>query len=523
VICLLVIACANVANLVLARATARYREVSVRIALGASRRRIAQQLVTESVLLALASAIVSLPVAAAGIGVLVPALQQSSRAVIEAPMNAGILFFTLAVAAAVGVVFGITPLFAFSRDNLQVGLHSESRSASGSLWGVQLRSAIVVIQFALCLVLLAAAGLLQESFTRMSTMQTGLQAEHVLATGLDLMPDRYQLWPSRVSFYDEILRRVSTIPGVRDAAITSRVDLVGSGLGYVVQVEGAPDLGPRNPGARGRSISPGYFDVLGVPLLRGRSFTEHDTAVAHRVMIVNEAFAKRFFPGQDPVGKHVTYSTDRITCEIVGVARDVRASLEEEKAEEEIYLPLAQRPWLVGMLLVRSYDGVQSAAAIRQQIQAVDTSQAVSETVPLGQMIAGRLGRPRTVMSVVGVFAASALVLAAIGMYGIVAYSVTQRKKEIGIRIALGAGAQRVRSLVFRQTLQLLLAGLLVGLPLAAFINPLFRSLLFGVGPSDPLTFFLSTAVLFLVALLASAIPAIRASRVNPMLVLRSE
>ncbi|HEY1946621.1 MAG TPA: ABC transporter permease [Bryobacteraceae bacterium] len=291
----------------------------------------------------------------------------------------------------------------------------------------------------------------------------------------------------------------------------------------MVQPEGAPDLGPKNPGARGRSISPNYFNVLGIPLLRGRGFTEHDTSAALPVMIVNEAFARRFFPGQDPVGKHVTYSTDRITYEIVGIARDVRASLDGSGANEEIYLPLAQRPWLVAMLLVRTYDLAQTSTAIRRQIQAVDTSQAVSENVPLEQIVANRLGRPKTVMSVVGVFAASALLLAAIGMYGIVAYSVAQRKKEIGIRIALGADAQRVRALVFSQTFKLLLTGLLVGLPLAAVVNPLFRSLLFEVTPSDPVTFFLSTAVLFTVALLASAIPAIRAAGVNPIVALRSE
>jgi predicted permease len=523
VICLLAIACANVANLVLARATARYRDVGIRIALGASRGRIAQQLITESVLLALVSAVASLPIALAGIRALVPALQQLSRPVLDVHLDVGMLLFTLGIALAVGVAIGLMPLFVLSGGNLQKGLHSEGRSVSGSVWGTQLRSAIVAAQFAFCLVLLAAAGLLRESFVRMSTMQTGLRTEHILTASLDLMPDRYRGWQSRATFYNEVLRRVSGIPGIRGAAITSRVDLVGAGLGYMVQPEGAPDLGPKNPGARGRSISPNYFNVLGIPLLRGRGFTEHDTSAALPVMIVNESFARRFFPGQDPVGKHVTYSTDRITCEIVGIARDVRASLDGTGADEEIYLPLAQRPWLVAMLLVRTYDVAQTGTAIRRQIQAVDISQAVSENVPLEQIVANRLGRPKTVMSVVGVFAASALLLAAIGMYGIVAYSVAQRKKEIGIRIALGADARRVRALVFSQTFKLLLTGLLVGSPLAAVVNRLFRSLLFEVTPSDPATFFLSTAVLFTVALLASAVPAIRAAGVNPIVALRAE
>jgi putative ABC transport system permease protein len=523
VICLLAIACANIANLVLARATARYRDASIRIALGASWRRVAQQLMTESIILALLSALASLPVALAGIKALVPAMQQASRTMPHVQLDARVLLFTFATAGAVGLAFGLTPLLVLSGANLRGGLHSEGRSVSGSFWSTQLRSGIVSAQFAFCLVLLAAAGLLRESFVRMSTLQTGLRTQHVMATQLDLMPDRYQTPQSRVNFYSEVLRRVSGIPGIRGAAITSRVDLVGSGLGYVVQVEVAPDLGPKNPVAEGRSITPEYFNVLGIPLLRGRAFSDRDTAVAHHVTIINEAFARRFFPGQDPVGKHVTYSTDRITCEIVGVARDVRAALDAEGAEAQIYLPLSQRPWLVGKLLVRTYDVPTINKAIHQQIQAVDTNQAVSESVPFDEIVANRLGQPRTVMSVVGVFAASALLLAAVGMYGIVAYSVAQRKKEIGIRIALGADAGRVRALVLRQTFKLLLTGLLAGLPLAAVVNPLFRGLLFGVTPADPATFFISTAALFTVAIAASAIPALRASSVNPITVLRAE
>ena len=523
VICLLVIACANVANLVLARATARYRDVGIRVALGASRARIAQQLITESLLLAFAGAAASLPVALAGMHALVPALQQSSHAVPDVHLDAGILFFTLAVATAVGLVFGLTPLFVLSGTNLQMGLHSQDRSVSSSAWGTQLRSGIVTAQVAFCLVLLAAAGLLAESFVRMTTLPTGLRTRHILTAQLDLMPGRYNSWQSRANFYNEILRRVNGIPGVSGTAIASRVDLVGSGLGYLVQVEGEADLGSKNPGASGRSVTPDYFNVLGIPLLRGRGFTEHDTAQSHRVMIVNQAFGRKFFPGQDPIGKHVTYSTDRITCEIVGVARDVRVSLGEAGAEEQIYLPLAQRPWLVAKLLVRTYDAAQSSAAIQKQIQAVDASQAVAGTRPLDQIIAERLGRPRTAMSVVGVFAVSALVLAAIGIYGVITYNVVRRKKEIGIRMALGADARQVRALVFRQTFKLVLMGLLVGLPLAAALNPLYRSLLFGVTPSDPVIFLSATALLFAVALAASALPAIRATAVDPVVILRAE
>ncbi len=523
VLCLLIIACANLANLVLTRATARYRDVSIRVALGASRWRIARQLVTEHVLLSLIGALWSLPLAMAGIHFLEPALRQSSHALPAVRVNAVVLLFMLAVAGATGILFGLTPLFVFSGNNLRTGLQTDGRSGTSSGWATQLRSVIVVAQFALCLVLLAAAGLLAESFVRMRALPTGVRTEHILTTQLDLMPDRYQSWPARVNFYDDLLRRVTGLAGVSGAAIASRVDLVGSGLGYVVQVEGAADLGPKNPAASGRSVSPDYFNVLGIPVLRGRAFTAHDTAQSQRVMIVNEAFARKFFPGRDAVGRHVTYSTDRITCEIVGVARDVRASLSEPGAEQEIYLPLAQRPWLVAKLLVQTFDAAQSSAAIRRSLQAVDPAQAAAESNPLDQIVAARLGRPRTIMSVVGLFAVSALLLAAIGIYGVMAYNITQRTREIGIRIALGAAAPDVRALVLGQTVKLLLAGLLLGLPLAAALNPIYQSLLFGVTPADPAAFLTAIALLLMVAFSASAIPAVRATRVDPVVVLRAE
>jgi predicted permease len=519
VVCLLIVACANVANLVLARAAARYRDIRVRFALGATRRRIAQQLITENVLLSLCSAVLSLPLSAWATAGLALAFSRFSPSVPNVHLDFRVMLSTLCAAAAIGVVCGLAPMAILARATA----HSQERGFSASKWSTQLRNAVVAGEVAICVILLAAAGLLTRSFLRMSTLRTGLRTDHILMVSLDLMPDRYAVWRKRVNFYDEVLRRVKTIPGIQGTAIASRMDLVGSGLGYMLQVEGSPDLGSRNPGARGRSVTPEYFPVLGIPLLRGRLFTEHDTAASSRVAIVNKAFARKFFPGIDPIGKHITYSTDRIICEIVGVVENVRSGVQDTGVEQELYLPLSQRPWLVAKLLVRTANPTGVAAAIRNRIQSVDPGQAVAESVSLERAIARQLGRPQTAMLIVVVFAGSALLLAAIGIYGVVACSVAQRQKEIGIRMALGADPRRVKAMVFRQTFRLLGIGAIIGLPLAILLNRLYASLLFDVPPHDPTTLACVIGVLFSVALAASHVPAVRAANVDPAIVLRAD
>ncbi len=489
VICLLAIACANVANLVLARSIVRSRDIRVRFALGASRWRITQQLITENVFLALCSMFAALPLSLWGMRALSAAFDLTSPALPAVRLDLGVMLFSIGLATTVGVAFGLMPMWTFLRGEMQTGVGREGRSFSASKWSTQFRNGIVAAQVALCLMLLAAAGLLTQSFVRMSTMNTGLRADHILISSLDLMPSRYDLWRKRSNFYDEVLQRVETIPGVRGAAIASRMDLVGSGLGYLIQVDGSPKLGSENPSARGRSVSPTYFNLVGIPLLRGRMFTEHDTSSSTPVMVVNEAFARKYFPGTDPIGRHVTYSTDRISCQVVGVVGNVRSGLQDTGVEDELYLPLSQRPWLVAKLLVRTNAFRGIAATIRNRVQSVDPGQAVADSVPLEQEISREMGRPRTTMLVVMLFALSALLLAAVGIYGVIAYSVAQRRKEIGIRMALGANSNRVRALVFGQTARLLVIGMLIGLPLAMMLSRLYVSLLFAVEPSDPATF----------------------------------
>jgi putative ABC transport system permease protein len=519
--CLLIVACANVANLVLARAAARLRDIRVCIALGATRWRITRQLIAENVLLSLSAAALSVPFSMWAIASLTSAFERVSPSVPIVHLDFAVMLLTLAAATVIGIICGVAPMGMLAGGNAQPAMRTEGRAFSASKWNTQLRNGVVAGEVALCVVLLAAAGLLTRSFLRMSEMKSGLRTDHVLMVSLDLMPDRYADWGKRVAFYDEALRRVNTIAGIQGTAIASRVDLVGAGLGYMLYVEGNPDLGSRNPVARGRSVTPDYFRVLGIPLLRGRVFSEHDTSTSARVVIVNQAFAKKFFPGTDPIGRHITYSTDRITCEIVGVVENVRSGVQETGVDEELYLPLSQRPWLVAKLLVRTANPDGLTAAIRDRIRLVDPGQAVAESVLIEQEITNRLGRPRTAMLVVVAFAGSALLLAAIGIYGVIAYSVSQRRREIGIRMALGADSGRVKAMVFGQVFRLLMLGALVGLPLAFGLNRLYTSLLFDISPNDPMTVIGVIGVLSSVALAAGYVPAARAAGVDPAIVLR--
>jgi len=519
VACLLAIACANVANLVLARAVARERELHVRVALGAGRLRIAQQLILENLFLSAGSILLALPLGIWGTRELVRELRATSQAVPDVHPDTGVMLFLIAVAVAVGIVLGLLPLALVRRS----GIHSSERGSSGSWWKARMRSGIGAAQIAFCIVLLAAAGLLAESFLRMNTMQSGIRTEHVMVFPLDLMPDRYESPARRVTFYDEAIRRAASIPGVTQTAIASRVDFVAGGNPYKVQPEGQADLGPRNPMAEGRSVSPDYFRLLGVPLLSGRYFDERDTAASKRVAIVNEAFARKYFPGADAIGKHLIYSTQRTGCEIVGVAGDVRSGVTSVAPDDQFYLPLAQRPLLVASLLIRTSTTAGFAATLRERMQSIDAQQAVAETSTLDRMIERRMGRPRTVTKVVSGFALSALLLAAVGVYGVVAYSVAQRQKEIGIRVALGATPATVRALVFRQTLRILALGLLAGVPGSLALSRLYASVLFAVTPSDPLALSGAVTILVAVAALATWLPARRAAQLDPIIALRND
>ena len=300
---------------------------------------------------------------------LMAALRQISSAIPDTHLDGAMMSFAVVVTVFIGLVMGIIPVGLLLRASATIGLRTRGRSHTSSTWSVRLRSGIVAVQIMLSVMLLAATGLLAKSLLQLRTLNSGLRTEQVSVFPLDLMPDRYSSWSSRIKFFSEVLRRVESIGGVRQAAIADRLDLVGSGLGYEVQVEGAPDLGSRNPGTHGRSVSASYFRILGIPLLQGRGFDEHDTPQSQHVALINEAFAKKFFRGANPIGRHITYSTDRINCEIVGIVGNVRSGIHDLGVDDQIYLSLTQRPWLVAKLLIRSASLQGVSAAIRQQIK----------------------------------------------------------------------------------------------------------------------------------------------------------
>jgi putative ABC transport system permease protein len=500
--CLLLNACANIANLLLARASARIKEIAVRLAIGATRERIARQLLTEGVLISVCGGALGLLVAQWGARVLAATIHQTSHQAPEARIDATVVAFTLVVSVIVGLGFGLAPSIAALRKDLR-----RPR--------VHPQNVLVTAEIALSLVLLVSAGLLMQSFVRMRGMATGIRSDQVSILWLILNPHRYENFPERAAFYDEILRRVRALPGVSSAAIASRVDVMQPGdVGLDTVIPGSQ----LQASSRGRSISPDYLSLMGIPLLAGRDFTEHDSTSSHKVMLVNQSFARRFFPDQDPIGKHVTVSSS--AWEIVGVTGDVRLSLQSAGASEEFYLPLAQAPRGTARLLIRS---TAPLSAVRHEVQAIDPDQAVAQMRPLNDALDDSLNQPRSMMSIFSIFAAAALLLAAMGVYGVMACGVAQRRREIGIRIALGARAGDVRRMVIRQSMRLVLTGVALGIPVAIAVGRLYSSLLFGVKSGDPLTLIAVVAILSIAALAAAYIPSRRATKVDPASVLRAQ
>jgi len=502
--CLLLIASANIANLLLSRAAARGKEMSVRLAIGASRSRIARQLLTESALIALCGGALGLLLAQWGVKILAATIRQTSHQMPEARIDGTVAAFTLAVSLLVGLIFGLAPVAAAFRSELNTGLRSVRR--------IHLPSLLVTAEVALSLVLLAAAGLLMQSFLRMRGMPSGIQSDQVSMLWLILNPHRYENFPARSAFYDETLSRVRALPGVSAAAIASRVD--------VLQRSDMTIEGENEPlaGSRGRSISPDYVRLMGIPLLAGRDFSNRDTTTSPKVMIVNQTFVRRFFADRNPVGHRAVYG--RNDCEIVGVVGDVRGHLQHAGANAEFYIPLAQGPRGTARLLVRT---TAPLSAVRHEVQAIDPDQAVVEMRLLNDALDESLAQPRSTMSILMAFASSALLLAAMGIYGVMAYGVAQRTREIGVRMALGATTTDVRNLVLGRSLRLVLAGIAIGLPLAIAAGRLYSTLLFGVRPADLPTLAGVIALLSLTALAAAYIPSRRAARVDPASALRSE
>lgn len=531
VVFVLLIACANVANLLLVRAASRQRETAVRLALGASRSRLIREALTESVLLALVGGALGLFISVWAIQALAHGIPEGFSKFIPGwsrlGVNLNVLAFTFIVSTLSGIFAGLASVWRSTRTNLNEALKAGSRSDSGRSGHNRLRNLLVVSEVALSLVLLIGAGLMVRSFIEMQRADLGIRPENVLAMEISLPRDSYQDKNGGRDFYQQLLQRVSALPGVVKAGAVNIVPISGSGdNSSTFQIVGRP---PFTSGAAPyvdiRVATPGYFDAIGTTLHQGRLITEQDHERATRVILINETFAKRFLPGQQPIGQRIDFSGgEKEAWAVIGVVADVKNDDIEEQADPTVYLPYSQSAWLTMNLVIRgSQDPTQLASAVRAEVRAMDPNLPVYNIKTMDQMIYERASPKRLMTYVLGVFALIALSLSAVGIYGVMSYAVTQRTQEIGIRMALGAQARDVLKLVVRNGMSLALIGVAIGLAGAFALTRLLANLLFHVTPTDTATFAGISICLIVVALLACYVPARRATKVDPLVALRYE
>ena len=528
----LLIACANVANLLLARAAARQREMAIRGALGASRSRIVRLLLTESVLLAVVGGAVGLLLAFWSLDLLVSLKPANLPRLAEVGVNRTVFLFTLAVSVVTGLLFGVAPAWQVSKMDLNEGLKESSRGGTDSPRRHQVRALLVVSEVALSLVLLVGAGLMIRSFSRLLAVDPGFKADHVLTAFVSLPVSKYPKREEQTAFFDRLLERLRNVPGVSAAGVVTDIPLYGgSSTGF--DVDGRPEAAP---GTRAmtdyRLINSDYFAAMGMKLVKGRAFSRYDIEAAPGVVIINETMAARFFVGEDPIGRRLDLSGDpKDLREIVGVVGDVRNYGVDAEVKPEVYVPFLQSApgYLSGVvsamtIVVRSaIEPTALAAALREQVQALDKDQPVSEIRTMEWYLADSMVQRRFNMLLLGAFAGLALVLAAVGIYGVIAYTVTQRSHEMGIRIALGARGADILRLVFANAMVTTLVGIAIGLAAAFSLTRLLQSLLYQVSATDPFVFAMIPILLLLVAVIATYIPARRAMNVDPIEALRSE
>jgi putative ABC transport system permease protein len=528
---LLLIACTNTANLLLVRATARQREVAIRAAVGAGRWQIARQLLTESFLLSLFSTLAGLLFANWGLGAIryfgadqLPRLQ-------EVQINGRVLLFTIVISIVTTLLFSVLPIFKASRADVSELLSSGSRGATSDrslrLW----RDSLVVSEIAVSLILLVGAGLMIRSFVGLVNVPPGFDPHNVLTGQISLTRPIYDKPEECANYIDRVLERVRAIPGVESAAFVAPMPFSGGNVGSDFRIEGRPVPSPGNePTANNRSVTSQYFQTMRIPLVKGRYFSESDKRGGLGAAIINQTLAQRYFPGEDPIGKRISHiganqnDGDPEQFEIVGIIGDVHHSSLIKAATPEIYLPHQQNPWGWGNFVVRTtVDPTSLAQTFRQEIHAVDKSAPITNVQPLTKAISETVAQSRFYTFLFGLFGLLGLVLTMTGVYGVISYTVSQRTKEIGIRIALGATAPGILRLVLRQGLLLASVGAALGLIASFALARVVVSLLFGIRPTDLFSFAIAAGVLLAAALVASYLPARRATRVDPLIALRYE
>jgi putative ABC transport system permease protein len=533
----LLIACANVANLLLARAARRQREIAIRIALGASRLRLVRMLLTESMLLAMLGGALGLLLAVWGVDGLLALAPGNLPRVEEIGMDRWVFGYTMAVSLLTGIIFGLAPALQASKPNLNELLKEGIRSSPAGFGRDRLRSLLVVAEVALSLVLLIGAGLMMRSFARLQNVKPGFDPRNVVAMRVSLPDEKYAEDQSVVNFYEQAFARLKQLPGVKQAGAIHVLPWSGDNSGRYFHPEGQPmPQAGEEPTYNYRIITPGYFETMSIPLMKGRDFTFQDTAQAPGAVIVNEAMAHLFWPNQEAIGKRLKHRgrDEDPWLTVVGVVGNVRHGWLGDMTQPEIYLTYSQVPLLESRTIERhrramqivirtESDPMSIVPAARREVAALDAELPLFNIKTMDERLGYSLVRPRFNTLLMGIFAAVALVLAAVGLYGVMSYTVAQRTHEIGIRIALGARRQDVLMLVLRQGLMLILTGVVIGLIAALALTRFMSGLLYDLSARDPYTFVAISLLLVAIALLACYIPARRATRVEPTVALRYE
>jgi putative ABC transport system permease protein len=524
----LLITCANLAGLLSARASARQKESAIRAALGAGRQRLVRQMLTESLLMVSLGGGLGVLVAYFGIKALLAIYPTNPATWTEFGIDRAALIFTLGISLLVGLGFGLLPALQFSRTRLNETLKEGSRGTGGR--GTErLRSVLVTVQIALALILLTVGGLLIRSMWQLQQVNPGFNPEQLLTMQLALPRTKYTEDEQRARFFEEVLAQVTALPDVKTAAVASQLPFLGENSASSFQIVGGPPL-PKGQtlDTNRRTVSADYFQTLGLQLLRGRTFDhQRDTAQAPRVVIINEAMARKFWPGDDPLGRYLTLNSST-QYEIIGVVSNAKHSSLQEEDEPQAFTSHQQVPSRTMDLAVRtnySFDREPAALinAIRQTVSKIDPEQAIHNVGTMDQRLSQSIAPQRFVALLLSLFAALALIQALIGIYGVMSYAVTQRRQELGIRMALGAHSGNILSLVLKRGMKLTLIGLALGLIGAVASTRLLRDMLFGIKPFDPLTFAAMTLLLVCISLVACFLPARRATKVDPMNVLRNE
>jgi putative ABC transport system permease protein len=523
---ILLIACANIANLLLSRAAGRQRELAVRTALGANRSRLVRQLLTESALMSIGGGALGILLADWCFLFLKNLIPEELSRTVALSLDFRVLAFAVAVSLASSVLFGLAPAIQISGIDINVVLKQGGRGNTGPRRGL-FRSLLVIGEVALSLVLLVGSGLMIESFANLRGLNPGFRSDHVLTMRLEVPETKYGSFARRTQFFQTVLERVRALPGVKQAGFTSALPLTWKG--------GTTGFTPENivlprglvNDANNRVVSPGYFEAMRIPLRRGRFLDERDGPQALPVALINETMAKRFWPNVDPLGRRFQHYGSGPWIQIVGIVGDVRQMGLNEPPRQEMYFPYwqAEKNWMVPRDLAIRTDGDPKAlvASVKRTIASIDQDQPISDIKTMDQWLDEEVASRHVQTTLLGGFAALALILACIGIYGVLAYVVTQRTSEIGLRVALGADASSIFRAVARQGMSLAAIGIALGVSVSLAVSRMLQSLLFDVQPTDPLTYLAASVVFAVVALLACYIPARRASKVDPLVALRYE